>query len=224
MVAARGYSLATGIPGWRPLPCLCGIGSRRRPRFPGPAHWPRYSLGCRSRRISRSPLSMRGVPGDRNVGDAEAWQRIRAADSRGCVLPGLGAALVVSGYTVFHWPKGQLWYGATSLTQTFESITEASLLQSESAICGSRAVSRDEFPKPLLLPGLGVLCICQLVVTRIDGSWLHDTRARRLGRLGSALAAIVGVAILIQLAFVPVYWLIAADRIVRRSILFRWPR
>jgi hypothetical protein len=56
--------------------------------------------------------------------------------------------------------------------------------------------------KPWLLPLLGILCLCQLVVTRLEGSWMRDERARRLGRFAAALAGIAALSVLMHgLAF-----------------------
>ena len=49
--------------------------------------------------------------------------------------------------------------------------------------------------KPALLPLIGILCACQLTITRLEGAWLWDARARRLGRLASALLAIGTLAV-----------------------------
>lgn len=199
MVAARGYSLAMGflaaaiaMPLWHreqeaaSLPRTCALASLCL----GLSFAANFSFAF----ADAAAFLAIALWAMQRQGSDSAMRILEA-----CVLPGLGAALVVSGYTVFHWPRGQLWYGATSLAQTFESITEASLFQLNPQFERAGLYRLMNFGKPLLLPGLGVLCICQLVVTRIEGSWLHDARSRRLGRLASALAAIMGAAILIHL-------------------------
>jgi len=58
------------------------------------------------------------------------------------------------------------------------------------------------FLRPLLPPLLVILCFCQLMATRLDGSWLQDTRTRWLGRFAAALAGIVtGCVLMHWLAF-----------------------
>jgi hypothetical protein len=56
--------------------------------------------------------------------------------------------------------------------------------------------------KPLLLPFLAILCLCQILVTRVDGSWLQSEGTRRLGRFAAALGLIAAGSMLIHwLAF-----------------------
>jgi hypothetical protein len=112
-----------------------------------------------------------------------------------CVLPGLLVAFLICGYPVLHWHKRELWYGATSLTETVRSIVQPSLFQLDPRFEKAGLYHAMNYLKPALLPLLGALCACQIVVTRIEGSWLRDARARRLGRFGSALAAIAVLAI-----------------------------
>lgn len=45
-----------------------------------------------------------------------------AAIITACALPGLLAALLICGYTLWHWPPGQLFAGATSLSEMFHSV------------------------------------------------------------------------------------------------------
>jgi hypothetical protein len=112
-----------------------------------------------------------------------------------CVLPGLLAALLICGYPVLHWHKRELWYGATSLGEMAQSIVQPSLFQLDPRFEKAGLYQVMSFLKPVILPLLGILCACQLLVTRVDGSWLRDARVRRLGRLGSVLAAIGAFAI-----------------------------
>lgn len=125
-----------------------------------------------------------------------AYRKEGAAILPACVLPGLLAALLISGYPILHWHKGQLWYGATSLGQMTRSIVEPSLFRLDPQFERAGLYQVMNALRPLLLPGLAILCACQLIVSRIDGSWLRDEAARRLVRLCSALAAIASAAIL----------------------------
>jgi hypothetical protein len=112
-----------------------------------------------------------------------------------CILPGLLTALLIAGYPVLHWQRRELWYGATSLSEMAQSIVQPSLFQLDPRFAKAGLYLMMNYLKPWLLPALGILCVCQLVVTRIDGSWLSDARARRLGRLATALAAIGSLAV-----------------------------
>jgi len=57
------------------------------------------------------------------------------------------------------------------------------------------------FLRPLMLPTVGILCVCQLVAARLDGSW-RPARFRWLARFGSALACVAMLSVLMSwLAF-----------------------
>jgi hypothetical protein len=119
-----------------------------------------------------------------------------------CVLPGLFVALVLGGYPLAYWPKGELWYGAQSLGEMTQSMTDASLYQLNPKYLAVELFDVLNFLKPLLLPLLAILCAGQLVATRLDGSWLQDARARSLGRFAAAIAGILTLSILMSwLAF-----------------------
>ncbi len=123
-----------------------------------------------------------------------------------CTLPGLLIALLICGYTLAHWNRGEMWWGAHSLSETTRSLVKASLYQPDPGWAGSGLYTAMNFLKPLLLPVLGVLCLCQLVVTRIEGSWVvddrGDERARWLGRFTAVLAGITVFAVVLHwLAF-----------------------
>jgi hypothetical protein len=119
-----------------------------------------------------------------------------------CVLPGLSVALVLCGYPLTHWPKGAFWQSANSLGEMTRSLAESSLYQLNPRFLEVELYTLMEFLKPLLLPLLGALCVGQLVVTRLDGSWLRNERTRWLGRFGATLAGIVALSVALNwLAF-----------------------
>jgi hypothetical protein len=106
-----------------------------------------------------------------------------------CVLPGLLVALLISGYTLVHMRKGDLYYGAHSLGEMTRSLVDASLYQLNPRFGGS-LYKIMRFLKPRLLPAMVVLCVLQIVATR------------RLGRLAAGLAGIVTLAVVLHwLAF-----------------------
>jgi hypothetical protein len=118
-----------------------------------------------------------------------------------CVLPGLAVAVLICGYTVANWKRSEIWWGAQSLQEMTESLVLSSLYQLNPRFWPGfyRAVY---FVKPLLLPALGILCVVQLAVTRLEGSWFEDARARRLGRYAAALGGIGVLAVFVHwLAF-----------------------
>jgi hypothetical protein len=95
-----------------------------------------------------------------------------------CALPGLAVALLICGYPLAHWPAGAFWESAHSLGEMTQSLVDSSLYQLNPWF-------RDglmEDLKPLLLPALGILCVCQLVMTRVRGGQ---------GKFAGALGGIV---------------------------------
>jgi hypothetical protein len=106
-----------------------------------------------------------------------------------CVLPGMFVVLVIGGYPLAHMRRGDLFYGAHSLGEMTRSLVDASLYQINPRF-GGTLFKVMRFLKPRMLPALGILCICQIVVTR------------RLGRFAAALGGIVTLAVLMHwLAF-----------------------
>jgi hypothetical protein len=102
-----------------------------------------------------------------------------------CILPGLFVALLLGAYPLTHMKRGDLYYGAQSLGEMTRSLVDASLYQLNPRFGGSLfKVMR--FLKPLMLPALGILCVCQIVVTR------------RLGKIAAGLAGIVTLAVLMH--------------------------
>ena len=191
MVAARGYSLALAfllaaiaVPLWHrekgapSLPNSCALASL----FLGLSFCANFSFAF----VDAAAFLAIAI---------WAFQRGGIRVLPACVLPGLLLALLICGYPVLHWQKSQLWYGATSLGQMAQSVVQPSLFQLDPRFEKAGLYQAMRYLKPVLLPLLGALCACQLLITRVDGSWLRDTRVRRLGRLASALAAIAALAI-----------------------------
>lgn len=119
-----------------------------------------------------------------------------------CALPGLLIGLLLCGYPLAHWPKGAFWQSAHSLKEMRQSLMQSSLYQLNPRFLDADLFDLMNFLRPLLPPLLVILCLCQLVATRLDGSWLQDERTRWLGRFGAALAAITAFSVLLHwLAF-----------------------
>ncbi len=112
-----------------------------------------------------------------------------------CTLPGLFIVLLICGYPLAHWKREDLWWGAHSFGEMMRSLTDSSLYQLNPRFLEVELYTLMEFLKPLLLPLLGALCVGQLVVTRLDGSWLRDERTRWLGRFAATLAGIAALSI-----------------------------
>jgi hypothetical protein len=119
-----------------------------------------------------------------------------------CVLPGLLVTLLICGYTLANWRHGELWWGAHSLGEMTESLVQASLYRLDPRFRAAGWYRLMNLLGPGLLPALGLLCAGQLVVTRIDGTWLQNANARWLGRFAAALAGIAAFSVLLHwLAF-----------------------
>ena len=119
-----------------------------------------------------------------------------------CVLPGLVTALLICGYPLAHMSRDELWYGAHSLREMSQSVIEPSLHQLNPRFQGSRWFKAINFLKLFLLPVLGILCICQLFVSKLDGSRFSGSRERWLEKFTAALAAIATLTVLLHwLAF-----------------------
>lgn len=108
-----------------------------------------------------------------------------------CTLPGLFIALLICGYPLAHWKRADLWWGAHSFGEMTTSLVQSSLYRLDPGFQESGLYWLMNFLKPALLPLLGILCACQVVVTRLEGSWLRDARTRWLGRFAAALGCIV---------------------------------
>jgi len=198
MVAARGYSLANAflvtaiaVPVWyhakgRPsLPTCCALAS--------------VALGL----SFTANFSFAFVDAAAFLGIATWAIRRREGHSivrivGFCALPGIFVAFLICGYTLTHWqsPRWQddLTWGAHSMREMRRSLVDSSLYQLDPRFRGS-LYDAVMFLQPRLLPLLEILCACQLVVTRLDGSWRQDARVRWLGRLVAGLLGITALTV-----------------------------
>jgi hypothetical protein len=115
-----------------------------------------------------------------------------------CVLPGFSVALLICGYPLTHWPGGELWYGAHSLQEMERSLIEPSLHQLNPRFHDSGWYKAIHPLRAHLLPYAGILCIAQLVVAALDGSFLKQSNQRWLAGFAAALAGVVVVTILLH--------------------------
>jgi hypothetical protein len=101
-----------------------------------------------------------------------------------------------------HWKKDDLIWGATSLREMTQSLVDSSLYRLNPQFQETGWYQMLEFSGPWLILLLSLLCFCHLVATKLDGSWLHGTHTRWLGRSTVALGGIVTVTVLMHwLAF-----------------------
>jgi hypothetical protein len=119
-----------------------------------------------------------------------------------CVLPGMLVALLICGYPLAHWPKGAFWESAHSLAEMRQSLMQASLYRLNPRFEDADLYDLMNFLRPWLPLLLVILCFCQLVATRLDGSWFTDERTRWLGRFGATLGGMTALSVLLHwLAF-----------------------
>lgn len=182
MVAARGYSLANAflmvaiaIPVWHRVQARTSIHAS--------CAWASLALGLSF--VSNFSFAFVDLAAFLAI-VTWAVRRERSVRIVGyCVLPGLLVTLAIGGYPLTHMRRGDLYYGAQSLAEMTRSLVDATLYQINPRFGGSLyKVMR--FLKPRMLPALGILCVCQIVVTR------------RLGRLASALAGIAALSVLMH--------------------------
>lgn len=114
-----------------------------------------------------------------------------------CSLPGLFAALLLCGYPLTHWHKNDLVVGSRSLKEMRQNLVQSSFYQLAPRLQGYWLYRAMNNLRPRLPPLLVILCFCQLVVTRLDGSWLQNTRVRWLEGFAAALAGIVTLSLTI---------------------------
>jgi hypothetical protein len=132
-----------------------------------------------------------------SVARREQVSRVAAA----LVLPGFFVVLVLCGYPLTHWPKGELYDSALSLREMTHSLIDASFYQLNPRYLVQELYDTMDFLRPMLLPALVILCACQLVVTIVDGSW-REARARWVGWFATGIGGIVALTVLLHwLAF-----------------------
>ena len=198
MVAARGYGLANAlllaaiaVPVWHRV--------RSRPSLRQSCVLASLALG-----LSFSANYSFAFAGLAAFLAVTAWAiRRREGDSAVrivalCALPGLLVALARCGYPLLHWWGYGTGDGAHSLREMRQSLLQASFYQLDPRFRDT-AWYRAASSLRRLLPALRViLCACQLVVTRLDGSCRHDTHARWLARFAAALAGIATLCVLLH--------------------------
>lgn len=176
LVAARGYSLALGFLMWAlvffaesylqggPLITACAVSSA----CAGLSVSANFSFAF----VNLS--AMLAILFSAFYQRPRAWIRLLLA----CALPGAGIFAIVCGYALLHTHPGELIYGASSLSDTFGTIIEASLFE-----------TRVDFLKPFVIPLVGVtglLWLTYVIVSRAKAP---------IARFGLAAAAIFAVTI-----------------------------
>jgi hypothetical protein len=106
------------------------------------------------------------------------------------VLPAMGVSLLLTASTLAHWPKGQLWFGASSLGETFGGIVESSFYQLSPYLANPWLYYALQVCRPAALPLFGVLCLCRIVLIVGYERFFADAHVRNLAVFGGVLAGI----------------------------------
>jgi hypothetical protein len=115
------------------------------------------------------------------------WGRLVLAGS----IPGMLLIVMLPLWTVLHWPKGQLWDGATSMQETFSTLAESSLYQPSRYLLNPMIYRWVHSMGKFILPVLFATAVLQaglLIVRR--PAWKRDAEWWPAG-LGIASAVIV---------------------------------
>jgi hypothetical protein len=93
-----------------------------------------------------------------------------------CFLPGLLLAGALAGHIILQWNQGQLTYGAASLTETFQSLYQASFYELDPSV---RDLMFIDISNPaILLPIFGILVAWQTSLILIHWKSLRADRSR----------------------------------------------
>lgn len=111
-------------------------------------------------------------------------------------LPGLLVSIFLTLSVVLAFPRSQLWYGATSLRQTLQSVYRASLYQPNPNILSPLVYQAVLAIKPFLLPALGIFTVALTVFVFLERrSLCRENRGRRLLSLAAALSGALALAL-----------------------------
>jgi hypothetical protein len=100
-----------------------------------------------------------------------------------CIAPAALVTLALCGYPLLHYPRKELWFGATSLRQMTASLVEGTFYRVHGPLADSRVVQVVDL---YLLPALLGMCLCKLVVGWREKDFRQDVRVA----LTAAVAAI----------------------------------
>lgn len=97
------------------------------------------------------------------------------------LLPGAAVTFCLSLWTVLHFDRGQLWFGAASVPEMFGSVAQASLFEVNPRVANPMLLAVLTFLRPWLLPVAAIFTIAGAAVSLRD---------RRIAALGVVLAAV----------------------------------
>lgn len=196
LVAARGYSLATGLLLWTLL-----IPARRMPGLPA---W-RQCIACST--VGALCIAANfsfGIVACAAVLMGTLW--VMRREPRGQYLQiaaaSTGAGLLVLGlfaaHAILNWPAGQLWWGATSLLRTFQTVAESSLHEPNRYLLDPLLLKVFRILKPMLIPLLAVMCAGKLLLLWRERAWNRDEGWRWHMEFAGVIACTLALTILIH--------------------------
>ena len=125
-------------------------------------------------------------------------RRYKVRSLTACLLPGFLVTVFISGWTLLKWPKGQLWFGATSLRETLASVLEASAFRLNPQIVNPLLYPFGQRFKFVLFAVLGAIVLWRLVLLWRDRSRPRDAGTTWLLSLGVVAGGAAGLALLVH--------------------------
>jgi hypothetical protein len=134
------------------------------------------------------------------------WRCRRSGDRLGRlaagVLPGLFVTLLLCSYTILNWGKGQMTYeGATSISQTFASVADASLYRPNPQLLNPLIYPVVDALAPYLFPALGVACALCLIGFAAYRPWRSEPARTAVAYCAGLFGIVAGLLALHYLAF-----------------------
>jgi len=198
LVAARGYGLAIGF-----LMAAISILGRQLPRSPPDLKACMLASACAA--LSFTANFAFAFVDAACIGLfwlTACWQALRQIRVKGCAelaaacfIPGFLITVVIAGSVLLNWPRGQLYFGARSLSELWSGVVEATFYELNPYILNPLLCSMLGRAHHFLPPLLVILCFAQIV--RVV---FIDSRSRRIVPLGAYLIAVTIVTLLLHWA------------------------
>lgn len=202
-VAARGYSLATAL-----LVAAIAISIRMRLGDHSPDALMRrcalasvclglsfaanfsFAFVCAATWAALLTCAWLSRPGDKGGRWRGTTEIVAAA-----ILPGAGVAVFLCGWALWKWNRGELFYGAHSLSEALRSVTDAMLYRPNPDLINPLLLGVVEQIKGLLLPLTVLLFLAHVCVLVVQGAGGRSRWERRLLEAAALLAAILVVTV-----------------------------
>jgi len=126
--------------------------------------------------------------------------RVCAELTAACLVPGFLITLVISGSVLLNWPKGQLYFGARSLTELWSGVVEATFYELNPYVLNPLLCSMLDRVRHFLPYLLVMLCLAQIGLVLFSEQSQLDSRARRMIPLGAYLIAVTMVTLVLHWA------------------------